>query len=126
MPELKEKAISLLSSTTAVDMATTGAKTTLYTVPTGKTCYVTHIIVRDPSASMAGGVDYDFGTGASANTWLINVNLSDLTTSGTHYMVIGGNIRHTESAAAATFGIYPNSGTTVACTVTIDVFGYLV
>ena len=126
MANLKEKCLCLLSSTSAVDMKT-AAKTTLYTVPAGKVCYVTHVVIRDPSASMAGGTDYDIGTGANADTWKQTIDLSSLTTLGTDYIVIdSNNAKYTESAAASEFGIKVITGTTAACTATIDVFGYIV
>lgn len=43
MPNLKEKAISLLSTTTVALNA--DADTTLYTVPTGKRCVLSHAIL---------------------------------------------------------------------------------
>ncbi|KKM06401.1 hypothetical protein LCGC14_1744350 [marine sediment metagenome] len=126
MSDLLQDSISRIVTVTGVDMKTV-QKNTLYTVPTGKTLYVTHIIVREPSASMSGGTDYDFGTGAAADTWRQTVNLSSMTTSGTDYMVIAGAdvTKYTDNAAAAVFGIYVNTGTTLACTATIDVFGFL-
>ena len=50
MPDLKEKSMGLLSSTTvALDSA---AATTLYTVPIGKRCVVTHaVLVAGANAS---------------------------------------------------------------------------
>ena len=48
MANLTENAITRLSTTTGVDMQTAAA-TTLYTVPTGKTAYITHVVIRDPS-----------------------------------------------------------------------------
>jgi len=127
MADLKEKAIALLSSTGSVDMQTTATKTDLYTVPTGKVCYVTHIVIRDPSATLAGGTDYDFGSGGTCTTWKQTVDLSSMTTANTDYMVIdGNNAKYTENGAGTTIGIYPNTGSTGAATATIDVFGYLV
>jgi len=126
MVALNENAITRLSTITGVDMKTAG-KTNLYTVPSGKTLYVTHVVVREPSASMAGGTDYDFGTGASADTWRQAVDLSSMTTLATDYMVITGAdvTKYTDSVAASVFGVYVNTGTTAACTATIDVFGFL-
>lgn len=127
MADLKEKAISLLSSTSSIDMQTAAAKTDLYTVPTGKVAYITHIVVRDPSDSLTGGTDFDFGTGASADTWVNTVDLSSMTTANTDYMVVSGSgTKYTECAAGDVFGIYVNTGSTAAATATIDVFGYLV
>lgn len=126
MADLKEKGIALLSSTSSVDMKT-AAKTTLYTVPTGKVAYIMFVVVRDPSATLAGGTEYDLGTGANADTWKQNVDLSSMTTSSTDYMVIdSNNTKYKECAAADAFGIKVITGSTGAATATIDVFGYLV
>ena len=119
MADLKEISIAKLATVTGVDMKT-AASTTLYTVPAGKVLYVTHVVIRDPSASMAGGNDYDF------TNWKQTVDLSSLTTLGTDFIVLdGNNTKYTENAAAATFQITVNTGTTAACTATIDVFGFL-
>ena len=126
MTELNENAIARVATVTGVDMKTVGL-TTLYTVPTGKTFYPTHVVIREPSASMAGGTDYDLGTGATANNWRQTINLSSMTTLATDFMVIAGAdvTKYTDCAAASIFGIYVNTGTTAACTATIDVFGFL-
>lgn len=118
--DLKEKALALLSSTSGVDMKT-AASTTLYTVPTGKVAYISHVVIRDPSASMAGGTDYDL------TQWKQTVDLSSLTTANTDYIVLdGNNVKYQELAAGTAFQVTVNTGTTAACTATIDVFGYLV
>ena len=126
MAALKENAITRLSTTSGVDMKTVGLST-LYTVPSGKTFYPVLVVIREPSASMAGGTDYDLGTGATANTWRQTVDLSSMTTLATDYMAIAGAdvTKYTDCAAASVFGIYVNTGTTAACTATIDVFGFL-
>jgi len=126
MAELNENSICRVATVSAVDMKTAG-KTTLYTVPTGKTFYPVFVVVREPSASMAGGTDYDFGTGANADTWRQTVNLSSLTTLSTDYIVIAGAdvTKYTDCAAASVFGIKVITGTTAACTASIDVFGFL-
>ena len=66
MPDLKEKACSLLSSTIVSFAA--NADTTLYTVPTGKRCILSHAIIvagGDAGASTtisigANGTETDF------------------------------------------------------------------
>jgi len=125
MATLNENAITRLASI-VVDMQT-AAKTTLYTVPVGKTLYVTLIVIRESTASMAGGTDYDFGTGANADTWRQTIDLSSMTTLGTDYMVIRGAdvTKYTDSAAESVFGIKVITGTTAACNATIDLFGFL-
>jgi len=120
MPDLKEKGIALLSST-SVDMKT-AASTTLYTVPVGKVCYISRIVVRDYTASLAGGTDYDF------TNYRQTVNLSAHTTANTGYASIDptDNTEYVETAAGVAIQITVNTGSTSACTATIDLFGYLV
>jgi len=126
MPALREYAITKVATVAGVDMKT-AAKTILFTVPTGKTFYPVLVIVREASASLAGGTDYDFGTGAAADTWRQAIDLSSMTTLGTDYMVIGGAdvTKYTDCAAASEFGIKVITGATDACTCTIDIFGFL-
>ena len=119
MTALKELALTRLASVSGVDMKT-AASTTLLTVPVGKTAYISHILIRDPSASMAGGTDYDF------TNWKQTVDLSSLTTLGTDYIFLdGNNVKYTETAAGVDIEITVVTGTTAACTATIEVFGFL-
>ncbi len=126
MTDVLESAIGRLNTTSGVDMKT-AQKNTLYTVPTGKTAYVTSVVIRETSASLAGGTDYDLGTGANADTWRQTNDLSSMTTAGTDYMEIRGaaNTKYTDNAAASVFGIKVITGSTAACTATIDIFGFL-
>ena len=126
MPALNEYAITKVATVSGVDMKT-AAKTVLYTVPTGKTFYPMFVVVREASASLAGGTDYDIGTGANADTWRQTVDLSSMTTLATDYMVISGAdvTKYTDCAAASEFGIKVITGSTADCTATIDVFGFL-
>ena len=122
MPELNTKGIALLKTTTGVPMnGSPGTTTTLYTVPTGKTAYVFAVLVRDTSATLAGGTDFDF-TG-----WRQTVDLSGMTTASTRFCWINAETpaNYTEVAAAATFQITPTVGSSGAATATIDVFGFL-
>lgn len=127
MADLRQYGICKVATVTGVDMQT-ATKTTLYTVPSGYVFYPFAVCVRDPSASMAGGTDYDIGTGANADTWRQTVDLSSMTTSSTDYMFITGAdvTKYKECAAADAFGIKVITGTTAACTANIDVFGFLV
>ena len=119
MANLNENAITRLSTTAGVDMKT-AASTTLYTCPTGKTAYITHVIVRETSASLAGGTSYSF-TG-----WRQTVDLSSMTTLATDYMVLdSNNTKYTDLAAGTAFQITVTTGSTAACTATVDVFGML-
>ena len=111
------KALALLATMTGVDMQTVGA-TTLYTVPAGKVGRISHALVRNPSASLAGGTDYDF------TSWRQTVDLSSLTTPDTDYIVLNGNnVKYAELAAGTPFQITVITGSTLAAIATIDVFG---
>ena len=119
MPYLEENGITKVSTTASIDMKTAAA-TTLYTVPIGKTFYPVAVVIRETSASLAGGTSYSF-TG-----WRQAVDLSSMTTLGTDYIVLNNNnTKYTDTAAAAAFQITVTTGSTAACTATIDVFGFL-
>jgi hypothetical protein len=121
MADLKEKTkATLLSSTTAVDMKT-AASVTLFTVPTGKVCRITSIVVRDTTASLAGGTSY------SITNWRQAFSLAGLTTANTGYInVYGADLaQYTEIAAGTAVQITITTGATAAGTATIDLFGYL-
>lgn len=112
--------IVFLGSAT-VGMQTADGAQTFFTTPTGVITYISHVIVRDPTASLAGGTDFDF------TQWKQTVDLSSMTTSGTDYMFLdGNNTKYQEIAAATAFQITPNTGSTADADATIDVFGYLV
>ena len=53
MSALNENAITLLGSAT-VDLQNGDSKSTVYTVPTGKTAVITLVIICSPSGSLAG------------------------------------------------------------------------
>ena len=131
MADLKELSVSLLGS--AVINMQTNTKQTIYTVPTDKVMVPVAIVVRTPSATLAGAVDSDFG-GTAATDWLAEVTLAGLT-GVTHQCIImqpaqaagppivpAQNIIH---AAAVAFGITVNTDSTGAATVTMDLYGYL-
>lgn len=120
MSALNENALTKLATVTGVDMQTVQAND-IFTVPVGKVAYITHVVIRNPSASMAGGSDYDF------TSWKQTVSLASLTTLDTDYIVLDSeNTKYTELAAETDFQITVVTGTTAACTADIDVFGFLV
>jgi len=128
--DAKEKGIMLLSSTAGVDMET-GAKQVLYTPPAGKRGIPLELIIRDPSGTLAGCDDADFGTGADADTWLNNETGIGEMTATTDFMVLRADsdeytIIDGDAAALADrqFGIKVINGSDAAATTTIDVFGY--
>ena len=124
MASLKDNSICLLASATA-NLQNGDGKSTLYTIPSSKKCIVTHCVVRGATASLAGGTDFDFGDGASANTWKNTVDLSSMT-AATDYMVVeGNNAKYTIFDAGDAFGVIPVTGATADADATVDVFGYL-
>jgi hypothetical protein len=122
---LNERASTKLS-TTIVDMKT-AVKVDLYTVSPGKKLIVDRVVVREPTASLAGGTDYDFGTGANADTWRQTIDLSSMTASTDYMAVQGADVtKYSVESPVAVFGVKVITGSTVAANATIDVFGYLV
>lgn len=114
--------------------AQTTTKQTIYTVPASKVMVPVFIIVREPSATLAGLVDADFGAGANADDWILQVSLNAFT-AVTDYGLIKQvdqaagppivPVKKTINIAADVWGIKINTGSTGAATVTIDLFGYL-
>jgi hypothetical protein len=126
MTALNENALTKVASIAGVDMKTAG-KTALYTVPPGKIFIPVLVVVRNPSATLAGGTEHDFGTGEDADTWRQAVDLSSLT-APTDYMAIAGAdvTKYAVCGAGSVFGIKVITGATDAATATVEVFGYLV
>jgi len=123
---ISEGALARLASVEDVDMQT-AQKVDLFTVPVGRTAIITHVVVRETSASLAGGTDYDFGTGMNADSWVQGVDLSGMTNGGSDVRIIdAGSGIFSECAAESVFGVNVNTGATAAATATVDVFGYLV
>lgn len=75
MADLKESAVSLLSSTT-LDVTGTGA-TTLYTVPTGKRCVLDHAKVICGTAASTTAV-ISFGQSTALTDFLGNQTMTNL------------------------------------------------
>lgn len=119
MPSLKDKGIALLGSASGIDMKT-AATTTIYTTPAGKVTRITAAVIRDYSASLAGGTSYTI-TGLRAA-----FSLNAATTANTGYQVVrcADLVESTEIAAATAVQITVTTGSTAACTATIDIFGY--
>ena len=119
MAALKEKAFALLGTAT-IDMKT-AASTTIFTVPVGKVCRITDVIVRDATASLAGGTSY------SITGWRQTFSLANLITASTGYIDVWGAdlTQYTEQAAGTNIQLTVTTGSTLAANATVDVFGYL-
>ena len=123
--DLREKSICLLASVSGVGVQDTDPKVILYTIPVGKKCIITHVVVRQATASLADGVDFNFGEGAGADTWKETVDLSGLNDATKYYVVTDDDVVNVIFNAGEEFGIISETGATADAEVTIDVFGYL-
>lgn len=122
--ELRQNADTLLAST-SVDMKTAGV-TSIYTVPQGFTLYVHNVVVRDPTNSLAGGTDYDFGDTTNSNYFKQTVDLSSMTDTENYYIISADDAVAKHINAGESFDIEVITGSTASATANIDLFGYLV
>lgn len=126
--DAKKVVVSLLGSAVC-NMQTVGGKQTVYIVPVGKIAQIFFFVIRNPTATLLGGSDYDFGSGAAANTWRQTVTLVSMTTAVTDYMVIPSiaavPVKYTHEVAGAEIGIKPITGSTGAANATVEVWGRL-
>jgi hypothetical protein len=133
MGYLRENSITLLESTSGVDLnAVAGTETALFTVPVGKTCLVTHIVIHTMSADANNAVVTFGKTGGACDEFRGDQTLSDLDAVGKYTVIyLDQNVNDTpESAtefdAADEVGIEITVAAGNSCTCTVDVFGYLI
>ena len=124
MGALIEQADALLASVVA-DMKT-AAKVDVYTVPPGQKMMVTKVVIHSPTASLAGGTDYDLGTGVNADTWKQTVDLSSMTATDDYMVIDAAGTKYSIEAGGSVFGIKVITGSTAAANASVDLFGYLV
>jgi hypothetical protein len=121
MSLLTDKGIALLGSAT-VDMQNASGAHTIFTTATGKVTRIVAVVIANPSATLAGGTDFDF------TQWRQTVDLSGLTGGATNYRVlldVGANgTSFVELAAGTAFQITPSTGSTGAATADVYVFGF--
>jgi hypothetical protein len=112
------RAIVRLGSAT-VNMQNAAGAQTIFTTAAGRITRITHVVVRDTTATLAGGTAFAF------TSWR-TVDLSTMTTANTTYRVLTAtdNTDFAEIAASTAFQITPSTGSTGAASATIDVFGY--
>ena len=118
---IKGSGMSYLGHQT-VNLKDGDSKTTVYTVPTGKEAMIFAVLIHSPSGSLAGGRDFDIGSGDDADSWMSNVDLSGMTATTDYRWLFSEGIKTTE-VAAKTFGIKPITGATADVTATMVVFG---
>ena len=122
--QLYENAIGLLKTNLAVNMQNSAAQA-LYTVPTGKKCVVTHVVIRTCSVTFTGSAVNKFGFNSTAyDNWKsLTTELATMTTADA--IVITNTAKFVIGVAADVFKIIIATGVTAAATATIDVFGFL-
>ncbi len=106
-------------TSTPVDLSLS-TKQNLFTVPAGKSCIVTYVNSRGPSATIttaAGGVGYNAG---GTDVAVLSMPTTTATYQITGFTALVGTI----GAAASVLG-FKTTATQAATTMTIDVFGYL-
>jgi len=128
----QENVLSLVGTAT-IDMKVTD-KQPIFTVPADKIFIPVFVIIREPSATLAGAIDTDFGAGANADDWLQQISL-DAFTAITDYGVLsqpaqaaGPPIvpeKKTINEAGDIWGVKVITVSTGAATVEMDLFGYL-
>lgn len=126
--DLKESTgVTRLSRTTSVAMGSDATVVTLYTIPVGKSCIITKVIVHTLGGAVACGSNNDFGDGAARDTWKTDVDLSSLNTTAEYYVVTADDTTITATFDAGdTFGISTDEDSDASTvSATIDVFGYL-
>ena len=123
--DAKEGGIMALARNVDVHLQNGDGKSDIYTVPAGKKMIVVFVVIKEPTASLAGATDVDFGDGAGANTWLNAVNLADLTLSSHGRVISSDNITYTIFDAGDVFGIIPVTGAVLDADAKADLFGYL-
>lgn len=123
MADVKNYGLMLLATGT-VNLQNGDGKTTVYTVPTGKAAVVALVAIRNPTASLADGTDFDIGDGANADTWKQTIDLSSLTATTDSILIQPPATKLTVLDAGDAFGIKPATGATADADATMDVFGY--
>lgn len=127
MGELNELGITLLASAT-VNLQNGDGKSTVYTVPAGKSMIVVCVVIKNPTASLADGTDFDIGAGADCETpaWKSTNDLSGMTGTDDYMVITNNNAVITDVfSAGEVFGIIPVTGATADADATADLFGYL-
>jgi len=132
MADLRANAITLLASVSGCDLnAAGGTEKELYTVPAGKKCLVTHVVLHSFDDTAASAVITFGKTGGNCDEWRGNQALSNMTGSTLYTVLYLDQDTHSTPEAglilnaAEVFGMEITTPQGAAVTCTIDVFGYL-
>lgn len=113
----------LLAGNKTVDM-NAGAATLLYTVPAGKTCVITKVIVRVASISLTtASYSFGFNGPATYDDVIANATHTELT-GPTLLTILAAKAGAKLGAAADAFKCMVNTPQGAAATAKVDVYGY--
>ena len=123
MSQLNQVALTKLATISGVNMNTAAAQT-LFVIPTGFSCIISHVVVRNASISLTTA-SYSFGfTGAAYNDVIANATHMELT-GATLYTILAAKIGSKVGVANALFSVIMNTLQGVAATSTMEIYGYL-
>jgi len=125
MPDMRLKTWTLLASAT-VDLQNGDGNTTVYTVPAGYKAFPMWYVLREPTASLAGGTDFDFGDSATSNWFAQAVSYHNMTSTTMFQLGYTTEIFQVVFNAGDLFEVVVNTGATADAQATLDLFGYLV
>lgn len=114
---------TLLNSAAAVNLNTATAQT-LYTVPGGKSAIITRVVIRLASTSL-DTVSFSIGFNSTDFDDVIANNTHVELTGNTLYTILAAKAGAKVGTAAGVLKLKNNTLQGAACTVTVDVFGYL-
>jgi len=123
MADIREYADSLLAN--SGEIAVDGvAETTLFTVPAGKSCIITKVIMHSPTAAIGqASISFGFNAGAGANDVITN-GVRALT-GATNYEIIPAKSDAVRGVAGGTFNMIINTPETAADKAKFAVYGFL-
>ena len=123
MSALNENAITRLATASLVDMNTATAST-LYTVPSDKSCVITSIVVRNANVSLTTA-SFSFGfTSAVYNDVIANATHTEIN-SATVYTILNAKAGAKLGISGNALKVLMNTLQGAAATTTMEVYGYL-
>jgi hypothetical protein len=128
--DLKEISIALLASKASVDLNTTTTETIVYTVPAGKSCILSRYILRNFSADTTNST-VSAGQAGTATDFLGTQTLTGVTASFATQALTLTNVPSATPVVQVVYAAGTNIiiktvvATSIACTCTVDVFGYI-
>ena len=122
MADIREYVDSLLANSDAIDLNAL-AETVLFTVPAGKSCIITKVIMHTPSAAVGtASISFGFDTGDADD---VIANGVRTLTGATNYEIIPAKSDAVRGATAGTFKVDVNTAEGGALTAKFAVFGIL-